>query len=727
MVRTLVASSYALPYASADIASAADLDAHLPTTPRKRRSKALKSSNEKFIIHEDGENDDLAGSPMQVDEETISQTEKCEALPSSKIKSHFKVSKAGGTLLATQAKVEEKPQSEITPVPRTPRHRDALSKKAIAPITPRHRVAVAGSAFQTGSKNNTPRTPKTVSNTPARAIRCVYNDARKAFSQGSNGCRLVGREHERRDLRQFLEQHVSDRTGGSLYVSGPPGTGKSAHVGEVCRAFVEDDKDVKFAYLNCMSVKKPGDVFIQLMSELGISDDVFDAKASTLLQAEMLPSAGEEKDSPYLVILDEIDQLLSIDLESLYTLFSWSLGKGSRLILVGIANALDLTDRFLPRLKSRSLKPQLLPFLPYMAPEIASILIARSRSTLAENTTAPTDFTPFIVAPAIQLISKKMAAQTGDLRKAFDLARRSIDLVEAETREKNAKLAAEADAMASLERTPLSENTNLSTPASTHSTNNSPNKTLIKLSPHKKSSSNNSSSLLGDLTPENAPRASLAHVLRVSAAAFNNGTASRLKSLNLQQKAALCSLMALERKHKRDNEFLHHQSENDKNFPPQNATPTSRKKDLSKIRASQAGTPSSGRRSGGARGSDVTAAPTMRALFEAYSALCTRENILQALSQSEFRDVLANLETLSLVVGLDVKGGRAGGAVSLGSTMTATPSKSRKGRVGSFATSAVTVEDRRVASCVDGQELEEAVEGVGCGILRRMLTGWDLY
>ncbi|KAI9652499.1 MAG: AAA ATPase [Alyxoria varia] len=706
----------------------ADVDINLTATPSKRRSKAPKSSNEKFTIHEDEQNNDLAGSPMQVDGGVVPQTEKRVALSPSKINSHFRVTKAGATPLPTQAKVEEKPQSENTPTPSTPRHRDALSKKASPPITPRHRIAATGFAFQTGSNGNTPRTPKAVSNTPARAIRCVYNDARKAFSQGSNGCKLVGRENERKELRHFLEQHMSDKTGGSLYVSGPPGTGKSAHVGEVCRAVVKDNNDVKFSYLNCMSIKKPGDVFIQLMSELGISDDVFGAKASALLQAEVLRSGAKEEGSPYLVILDEIDQLLSIDLESLYTLFSWSLAKQSRLILVGIANALDLTDRSLPRLKSRSLKPQLLPFLPYVAPEIASVLISRSRSLLPANTTAPADFTPFIVAPAIQLISKKVAAQTGDLRKAFNLAQKSIDLVEAETRKNSAAAnqqaqpAAGGDAMASPDRTPLSDNTNMSTPTSTHSNNDSLSKTIIKSSPN-----NNSSSPLEHLTPENAPRASLAHVLQVSAAAFNNGTASRLKSLNLQQKAALCSLVALERKHKRETQLQHHQSENDNNFPSPSATLASRKKDLIKIRASQAGTPSSVRRSGGARGGDVTAAPTIRALFEAYSALCTRENVLQALSQSEFKDVLANLETSSLVVGVDARGGRGGGAGSFVGTMTATPSKRRKGGAGSFAAAAVKVEDRRVASCGDGAELEEAVEGVGCGILRRMLTGWDLY
>ena len=38
-------------------------------------------------------------------------------------------------------------------------------------------------------------------------------------------------------------------------------------------------------------------------------------------------------------------------LQVLYTLFEWSALPSSKLILIGIANALDLTERFLPRLR----------------------------------------------------------------------------------------------------------------------------------------------------------------------------------------------------------------------------------------------------------------------------------------------------------------------------------------------------------------------------------------
>jgi cell division control protein 6 len=53
-------------------------------------------------------------------------------------------------------------------------------------------------------------------------------------------------------------------------------------------------------------------------------------------------------------------------------LFGWAARPGSRLVLLGIANALDLTHRFLPILHARGCAPELLPFLPY---QVSSPLI----------------------------------------------------------------------------------------------------------------------------------------------------------------------------------------------------------------------------------------------------------------------------------------------------------------------------------------------------------------
>lgn len=66
---------------------------------------------------------------------------------------------------------------------------------------------------------------------------------------------------------------------------------------------------------------------------------------------ERVEACVSDQTRMYVVILDELDQLLSKHQQVLYSLFEWAAAPGSKLILVGIANALDLTERFLPRLR----------------------------------------------------------------------------------------------------------------------------------------------------------------------------------------------------------------------------------------------------------------------------------------------------------------------------------------------------------------------------------------
>ena len=78
------------------------------------------------------------------------------------------------------------------------------------------------------------------------------------------------------------------------------------------------------------------------------------------------------------MILDEIDQLESKAQSVLYTIFEWPSLVKSKLILIGIANMLDLTDRVLPRLQSHlACKPKLVNFPTYTKDQIMNIVKQR--------------------------------------------------------------------------------------------------------------------------------------------------------------------------------------------------------------------------------------------------------------------------------------------------------------------------------------------------------------
>ncbi|KAL8917828.1 MAG: hypothetical protein Q9208_007716 [Pyrenodesmia sp. 3 TL-2023] len=512
------------------------------------------------------------------------------------------------------------------PTPQTPRHRDAFSKKI--PITPRRLLTPAG-------KRETPRTPRTPV-TPTH-ISTVYQDARQAFVRSVDPGRLIGRDTERNELDSFIRGGISRRTGRGLYVSGPPGTGKSALVREVCQNLA-DGPGLQQAFINCMSVKTSGDVYETLVKDLLGDFDASVAEQNGDLYDQLAPKA-KSPGPIYLVVLDEMDHLLDLDLDVLYNLFELALRRTSRLILIGIANALDLTDRFLPRLKARNLKPRLLPFLPYTAPQVASVITAKLRTLLPKDEDTQLEFVPFVHPTAIEFCSKKVASRTGDLRKAFDIIHRALALVEDETKQKQQR---EVSAPMSTSKSPLSENPNLSSPSKP--------RTLA--------------ASLAAVTPMNAPRATIAHIARISASALGHGTSQRLQTLNLQQKAALCALIHLE------------------------------KQTRSSPLYSVSDTPSK---------SSINSSPTIRHLYGSYSSLCKRDNTLHPLTAVEFCDVIGGLETLGLV----------GDGEAMG-TFRRMPGKKP-----------VMREDKRVSCWVSEQELESCLDGAGGGILKGLLANVD--
>jgi cell division control protein 6 len=493
--------------------------------------------------------------------------------------------------------------------PTTTRYHDVLAK-----TTPRHRIQVAARLPLT------PRTPRTPNHTPT-----LYNAARQLFVRSAAPSQLIGRASERTEVQAFLDEGIASKSGRCLYISGPPGTGKSAFVGEVCGTLA-DRQGIQTAYVNCMSIRNVKEICAKLTQELHVEPSESQESLDGL--KNLFFPKRKSAASVYVVTLDEIDHLLTFDLEMLYTLFEWALNPTSRLVLIGIANALDLTDRFLPRLKARNLQPRLLQFTPYTVPEIVSVITTRLQSLSYDPA-----FTPFVHPAAIQFCAKKVASQTGDLRKAFDLIRRVIDVVEAETK------AAQASSLAS---SPLSENPNLSTPSKTP-----------------RSPSKQPTDPLSHLTPQTAPRATVAHAARIAAAAFNNGTSQRLKTLNVQQKAALCALVSLEKKN----------TKTAKEVSTPFRTPTK------------------------------PAPPTVRALHGLYGQLCRREGTLAPLERGEFGEVVASLETLGLVRDAPVKTAKI---KALGGVMK---------------------DDRGIVSAVSEKELEGALEGAVGGLLKGLLNG----
>ncbi|GAB6020224.1 AAA ATPase [Chamberlinius hualienensis] len=266
--------------------------------------------------------------------------------------------------------------------------------------------------FADSDQNKTPTT-----NNHFKQTISIYQETKLALSPTSN-LKLHCRDNEISTITKFLNEHLDSNKPGCIYISGPPGTGKTAcidHALESC------DRKCKKAIVNCANLNDPSKVYEEIWKQLAAANI---RKSPTDFSKAMERQITTSK-NPILIILDEIDYLENKDQKVLYTIFFWTTLKDSKLVLIGLANALDLTARVLPRLQIYKCNPELLHFQPYSKEQISTIINERLKLVKSDNP-------QIIKSMAIEFCARKVASVTGDMRKALDVCRRAVELVEAE-------------------------------------------------------------------------------------------------------------------------------------------------------------------------------------------------------------------------------------------------------------------------------------------------------
>lgn len=119
------------------------------------------------------------------------------------------------------------------------------------------------------------------------------------------------------------------------------------------------------------------------------------------------------------MFVDELDLLRTKKQDILYHLFDWPNHQNSKLIVLAIANAMDLPERFLfNRVASRLGLTRLL-FQPYHFRDLETIVRARLLGPKEKDV---------FDSDALQLICRKVAAVSGDARRVLDICRRSLEI-----------------------------------------------------------------------------------------------------------------------------------------------------------------------------------------------------------------------------------------------------------------------------------------------------------
>ncbi|RMX40148.1 hypothetical protein pdam_00002268 [Pocillopora damicornis] len=328
---------------------------------------------------------------------------------------------------SSKGKPTAKTPSRVKPPHKTPQ-KNSAQKLAKTPKTERKtpKTPARNSCRQPSQKKMmTPSIPERQQ--PCKTPGTPLEMARKKLHVSAVPSSLPCREKEFTDIFNFVEGKLEDGTGGCMYISGVPGTGKTATVHEVLRSIQEDEDLPEFTFveINGMKLTEPAQAYSTFLKLL-TGKKATPEHASNLL--DKLFSTPAPNRDPVVLLVDELDLLWTRKQNVLYNLFEWPTRRHSRLIVLAIANTMDLPERIMMKRVSSRLGLTRLTFQPYTFSQLQEIVMSRIVGLNA--------FEP----DAIQLVSRKVAAVSGDARRCLDICRRAVEIADSQSKKKGTAL-----------------------------------------------------------------------------------------------------------------------------------------------------------------------------------------------------------------------------------------------------------------------------------------------
>ncbi len=236
---------------------------------------------------------------------------------------------------------------------------------------------------------------------------------------------LPHREDQIKWLGNILAPSLAGDRVSNLFAYGKTGTGKTIVTRYVLehlqRKAKEHDRRLDTSYVNCRLMGTNYRVIADLCRTLGIQVPFTGLAVGEVL--DRLKSALRKHNSPFLVVLDEVDGLVrrTEDDSLLYELtrINESLSDGW-IGIIGISNDLHFKDFLDPRVLS-SLGEEELIFKPYTSNELHDILHQRSQQAFQDHV---------LDQAALRLCAALAAGEHGDARRALDLLRVAGEIAE---------------------------------------------------------------------------------------------------------------------------------------------------------------------------------------------------------------------------------------------------------------------------------------------------------
>ncbi|XP_029356044.1 origin recognition complex subunit 1 isoform X2 [Echeneis naucrates] len=282
-----------------------------------------------------------------------------------------------------------------------------IASGSLTPRSKQHTRSSNRTPQKTPSKKitiSTPRTPRHATpsipsrSLPARQPANVLEEARARLHVSSVPESLPCREQEFQDVYSFVESKIIDGTGGCMYISGVPGTGKTATIHEVMRclqhaADVDEIPPFHFIEINGMKMTDPHQAYVQILQKLTGEKATAD-HAAVLLEKRFSNPAPKKKTTVLLV--DELDLLWTRKQNVMYNLFDWPTRRHAHLVVLTIANTMDLPERIMINRVASRLGLTRMSFQPYSFKQLQQIITSRLNKVKAFE------------EDALQLVSRKL-------------------------------------------------------------------------------------------------------------------------------------------------------------------------------------------------------------------------------------------------------------------------------------------------------------------------------
>ncbi|KAI5633216.1 ATPase family associated with various cellular activities (AAA) domain-containing protein [Phthorimaea operculella] len=369
---------------------------HVPSTPKRKTSIAKNSDDtpRKMLQFEDDEKE----TPSKRSGRTKTSVNYCEP----------ELSPVKKTPLRTRAARASISQIEnVTPVKRTPRKsirkisEDSEDDFVPAPKTPKTPRTPKGPRTPRATPGKTPKRRIITSElTPTLQSRAHSIDDNNDLKKDSS---LPGREMQLEEILSFVRSKLLDGTSGCMYISGVPGTGKTATVWSALQTLKEevDLPEFQLVEVNGMRIAEPRQAYVQIYKQLTGKSVVWEQACSLL--DKRFTNPGPRR-TPTVLLVDELDALCTRRQDVLYSIMEWAAHNSARLTVLAVANTMDLPERALAARVASRLGLTRLTFPPYTHSQMQTIVTTRLKGN--------------VTADAVQLIAR-VASRLGLTRLTF--------------------------------------------------------------------------------------------------------------------------------------------------------------------------------------------------------------------------------------------------------------------------------------------------------------------